>query len=128
MEEVKISSRRLEIARERLEPGDEVRKSYSGRLDNKGGMLMFSNSKLVFVEEKGFLSKTYNVLLDLPYEKVRECTVVERHRLRITDSEDKQHELISDISTSTVDKALKELMETAPKTKSEEIEKETTIQ
>jgi len=31
-------------------------------------------------------------------------------------------------NASTFDKALKELMETAPKTKSEETEKETTIQ
>ncbi len=112
---MRISSRRLEIARERLEPGDEVRKSYGGQLDDRGGMLMCSNSRLVFVEERGFLSKTYGVLLDMPHEDVRECTVVDRHRLRITDSEGRQHEFISDISASTVDKALKELMEAAPK-------------
>jgi len=106
-------SKRLEIARERLETGDDVQRSYGGRLDNRGGSLIGSKSKLVFVEEKGFLSKTYDVVLDLPYENVREFTSVDKYRLRITDTEGKEHEFVSDITASTVDKALKELMEAA---------------
>lgn len=77
---------------------------------------MGSNSKLVFVEEKGFLSKTYDVVLDLPYENVKECTSVDRYKLRITDSEGRQHEFVSDISASLVDNALKDLMEAAART------------
>ena len=74
---------------------------------------MGSKSRLMFVEEKGFLSKTYDVVLDLPYENVRERTSVDRYKLRITDSEGKEHEFVSSIPVSTVDKALKELMEAA---------------
>lgn len=106
----------MDKARERLEPGDEVKKSYSGRLDNRGGMLIGSNSKLIFVEEKGFLSKTYDVVLDLPYENVKECALVDRYKLRIADSEGRKHEFVSDISASMVDNALKELMEAAGRT------------
>ena len=109
-------SKRLELARERLEPGDDVQKSYEGRLNNRGGSLMGSKSKLVFVEEKGFLSKTYDVVLDLPYENVREFKSVDRYKLRITDSEGKEHEFVSSISASMFDKALKELMEAATRT------------
>ncbi len=111
--EVRISSKRLETARERLESGDEVQRSYTGRLDKRSGTLMGSNSKLLFVEEKGFLSKTFNVVLDLPYEKVREFTPVDRYKLRITDSEGGEHEFDSDVYASTVDRVLKELIEAA---------------
>ena len=115
-------SKRLEIARERLESGDEVQRSYGGRLDNRGGTLMGSKNKLVFVEEKGFLSKTYDVVLDLPYENVREFTSIDKYRLRITDTEGKKHEFVSDIAASTVDKALKELMEADRSIEAEEAE------
>jgi len=124
--EVRISSKRLEIARERLESGDEVQRSYSGRLDKRSGTLIGSNSKLLFVEEKGFLSKTFDVVLDLPYEKVGEFTPVDRYKLRITDSEGEHHEFVSDVHASTVDRALKELIEAA-RTESEEPEKSPSI-
>jgi hypothetical protein len=124
--EVRISSKRLEMARERLESGDEVQRSYTGRLDKRSGTLMGSNSKLVFVEEKGFLSKTFNVVLDLPYEKVREFTPVNRYKLRITDLEGGEHEFVSDVHASTVDRALKQLIE-AERTESEENEERSDI-
>lgn len=120
--EVRISSKRLETAKERLEPGDDVQKSYTGHLDKKSGSLIGSNSKLLFVEEKGFLSKTYNVVLDIPYEKVKEFTPVDRYKLRITDTEGEHHEFVSDIHASTVDTAMKELIEAAG-TEPEEPEK-----
>lgn len=119
---MRISSKRLETAKERLEPGDEVQRSYTGHLDEKSGSLIGSNSKLIFVEEKGFLSKTFNVVLDLPYEKVKEFTPVDRYKLSITDTEGEHHEFVSDIHASTVDRTLKELIEAA-RTESEEPEK-----
>jgi hypothetical protein len=126
-EEVKISSKRLEMAKERLERGDEVQRSYLGKLDNKYGALLGSNSKLVFVEEKGFLSKSYNVILDLPYEGIRECTPVDRYKLRITDQEGGQHEFVSDLNASTIDDSLKDLMKAASSAKPLEAEKEPDI-
>ncbi len=119
-EEVNISSKRLEIAKERLELGDEVQRSYIGKLDNKYGALLGSNSKLLFIEEKGFLSKSYNVLLDLPYESVKEFTPVDKFKLRITDLEGEHHEFVSDLSASRIDDGLKELMEASSRTKPEE--------
>ncbi len=110
---MEISSRRLEIVKERLEPEDEVQRSYTGRLDRRGGMLMASNRKLIFIEEKGFISKTHTVVLDMPYESVGEITAIDRNKLRLIDSEGGTHEFDSDVSAKLVDKALKELMEAA---------------
>jgi hypothetical protein len=128
-EEVRrISSKRLEVARGRLGPQDEVQRSYAGRLDDRRGMLMASNEKLLFVEEKGFLSKTYDVVLDLPYGEVRECVPVDRYKMRISCFDGRQHEFVSEIAASLVDEPLKELMEAARKKEPEEAERETTAQ
>jgi hypothetical protein len=115
------------MAKERLESGDEVQRSYLGKLDNKYGALVGSNSKIVFVEEKGFLSKSYKVVLDLPYEGVKECTPIDRYKLRITDQEGKQHEFVSDLNASTIDDGLKDLMKAASSAKPEKVEKEPDI-
>lgn len=115
------------MAKERLERGDEVQRSYLGKLDNKYGALVGSNSKLVFVEEKGLLSKSYNVVLDLSYEGVKECTPVDRYTLRITDQEGKQHDFVSDLNASTIYDGLKDLMKAASTAKLEKVEKEPDI-
>lgn len=110
---MEISSKRLEIVKERLEPGDEVQRSYTGRLDRRGGMLIASNRKLIFIEEKGFISKIHTVVMDLPYENVGEITAIDRNKLRLIDSEGGTHEFDSDVSAKLVDRALKELIEAA---------------
>jgi hypothetical protein len=67
---IQIAPKWFGLLEKNLELGDEIRRTYAGKLDGNGGYLCLSNRKLLFVHEEGFLRKTYNLTLDLPYDKV----------------------------------------------------------
>jgi hypothetical protein len=70
-----LSQKWFEEARKKLGPGDEIQKSYSGSFDGKSGYILFANEKVLFVHIKGFLTKTYDVILDLPYPELESSKV-----------------------------------------------------
>ena len=109
-------SKRIEMAKERLKPEDEIKFSWVGELDGKDGYLMMSNKKLVFVHESGFLSKKYEVPLDLPYEKIANIEKVGRNKLVLTGAGEEKHSFVGrDIPLSSVEGRLKELIEASKK-------------
>ena len=59
-----------ELGTKSLSPGDDVLKTYKGRLNGKKGHLMLSKKKALFIEEKGLLNKTYEVSLNLQFVNV----------------------------------------------------------
>ena len=98
------------MAKNRLDPGDQIQISFSARCDGKNGFLTLSNKKLFFVEEKGLLRKTYSLVLEIPYEKVGEITF-ESGQLTLTDSEGKRRNITPiEVSTSTIESSLKDLI------------------
>ena len=111
-------SKRLEMAKERLDSEDEIQRSWVGELDGRNGYLMMSNKKLVFVQESGFLSKKVEVRLDLPYEKIANIEKVGKHKLVLTGAGDEKHSFEGrEVPMSSVENSLRELIKASKKPK-----------
>ena len=103
----------FDLAQNKLDRGDQIQKSYFVKFDGKKGYLMMSNKKLLFVEEKGSLRKTYSLVLEIPYKKVSEVTV-ERNQLVFGDGGGKNHNIKPiEVYASKIESNLKDLMESA---------------
>ena len=93
---------------------DKVQKSYTGDLDGVYGSISMSKEKLLFISEKGLIGKSYNLVLDLPYEKIKSLRTEGKSNLIIADVEGSTHTFDSrELSISIVDKALREIREQA---------------
>jgi hypothetical protein len=102
------------IVEESLSPEDKIQKSYTGDLDGVSGSISMSKQKLLFISEKGLFSKSYNLVLDLPYEKIKSLRTKGKSNLIIADVEGLTHTFDSrELSISIVDKALREIREQA---------------
>jgi hypothetical protein len=92
-----------------LEPGDKIERSYTGKLDGKYGHIMVSDKRLLFVSEKGFISKKYNIIMNDPLEDVKI-----RHKTQYKfyiDSNGSTHEFEStDIPGTIVEKGIRGLL------------------
>lgn len=109
-------SKRVELAKKRLEPEDEIKLSWTGELEGKYGYLMMSGKKLLFVHESGFLSKKYDLTLDLPYKKIVNVERVGRNKLILTEDEDRKHDFVSyEVPISRIEQNLKDFIESAKK-------------
>ena len=102
---------REKIVEESLGHEDKIQKSYTGKLDGVHGIISMSKKKLLFISEKGLFRKSYNLLLDLPYEKIKSLRTEGKYNL-IIETEDLKHTFEStDLKISIVEKALREIME-----------------
>ncbi len=106
-----MSIKWLELAKQKLDPKDRVQRDYEVRFDGKTGWLVMSFRKLLFIKEKGFLRKKYDLRLDLPYENI-DNIVLERNQLVITDSENIKHICTTEhVNISKINKSLTLLIE-----------------
>lgn len=115
LERERKMSKRMELAKERLSSEDEIKYSWTGKLDGKDGYLMLSNKKLVFVHESGFLSKKYDVPLDLPYERVVKIEREGRNKLVLTEAEDRRYNFVAHVPLSRVESSIRDLIEATKK-------------
>ena len=103
---------REKIVEEGLGLEDKIQKTYPGDLDGVYGSVSMSKKKLLFISEKGLFSKSYNLVLDLPYEKIQSLRTEGKYNLIIEDVEGLKHTFKSrDLSISIVEKALSEIRE-----------------
>jgi hypothetical protein len=110
MEVIEIVKKWVEIAGKNIESGDRMEKSYPGRLDGKYGWFIMSDKKLMFIQEEGFLRKHYELILDLPYEKIRKISHKGNYELDFIDVDGIKHDFkIYEINIKHVEKNLKEL-------------------
>jgi len=106
---------REKIVEESLGPEDKTQKSYEGNLDGVFGIMSMSKRKLIFITEKGIFRKSYNLILDLPYEKIKSLRTERKYNL-IIETDDLEHTFVSSGQhVPTIEEALRELMETEPK-------------
>ena len=70
-------------AEKALEPGDAIQKSYPGNLDGGRGYLIISNKRLMFQNVKGFLSKKYNITMNVPLESISKVDVTKGNDIEI---------------------------------------------
>jgi hypothetical protein len=100
-----------EFAQKNLQRGDQLRRTYSGRMDGSYGHLMISDQKILFVKEEGFIRKTRSVALDLPLERVGEVKPAGRYELNIAESDGGKHSFVVDnIPITVVEKSVKEAL------------------
>ncbi len=105
---------REKIVEESFGPEDKIQKSYEGKLDGDYGILSMSKRKLIFITEKGIFRKSYNLILDLPYEKIKSLRTEGKYNL-IIETEDLKHTFESPgLRVPSVEEALRELMEQEP--------------
>ena len=105
---------REKIVKESFGPEDKAKKNYSGKLDGAYGLISMSKRKIIFVTEKGIFRKSYNLVLDLPYEKIKSLQTEGNYTL-IMETEDLKHTFESEgLRISTVEIALRELMDQEP--------------
>lgn len=91
---------------------DKIQKNFDGYLDDAFGLLLLSKKKLLFIREKGLFRKSYNLVLDLPYEKIKSLRTEGKYNLIIEDAEDLKHTFKStNIMVSIVENALRKIME-----------------
>jgi hypothetical protein len=94
---------------EALKPGDKIEKSYTGKLDGKFGHIIVSDKRLLFITEKGFISKKYNIILNEPLKDVKI-----KHKTQYKfyiDSNGSNHEFESiDIPGTIVEKGIQSLL------------------
>ena len=105
---------RKKIVEESLGSEDKTQRSYEGTLDGIFGIMSMSKRKLIFITEKGLFRKSYNLVLDLPYEKIKSLRTERNYNL-IIETEDLEHTFISSgRHVPSVEEALRELMEQEP--------------
>ena len=93
---------------------DSIQKTYEGRLAGVYGVILMSKRKLLFINEKGIFRKSYNILLDLPYKKIKGLRTEGNYNLIIDDVVGLKHTFISNMRVQIVEKALVELMSQEP--------------
>jgi len=81
----KLVAKWYEVANKTLDQNDEIMKSHTGVMDDESGHLILSKKKILFVEEKGTFSKSYNITLDIPYEIISKISDVGDKEIEITD-------------------------------------------
>ena len=93
---------------------DKIQKTYEGKLDGSYGIILMSKKRLLFITEKGIFRKRYNLVLALPYEKIKSLQSDGKYNL-IIETEDLKHTFISTgLRISIIEKALIELMVQEP--------------
>lgn len=99
----------LNIAKKRFGPEDKEIGNWHGRFDNKGGRIVLSNEKLLFIEDQGLIHRTVKLLLEIPYRKMSKINTEKHNQLTITDTGGKKHRITSKY-LSYFEKKLKNLM------------------
>jgi hypothetical protein len=80
--------------------------------DGKEAYLVLSKKKLLVINEKGFLHKNWNVIKEIPYDKIDEIIVEASHRLSISDVKNKKSYFASlKEEAKQIEKRIEELTE-----------------
>ena len=103
-----------DLATGKLDPTDRIQKTYSCSFEKKNGYLCLSNEKLLFVSVKGFLKKSYNVELDVPYNELNEVKLDGRYKMNLAYQGGEGLIETSDLSTKTVLHAIQDLVKQSP--------------
>ena len=103
-----------DLAIGKLDPTDRIQKTYSCSFEKKNGYLCLTNDKLLFVSVKGFLKKSYNVELDVPYNELNEVKLDGRYKMNLAHQAGEGLIETSDLSAKTVLTAMQGLVQESP--------------
>ena len=94
-----------DLAEKTLGPNDAVKKSYPCNFNKQYGYLCLGKNKMVFVSEKGFLKKKYEVLLDAPYKEAN-VRIVDRFNIELVHKGETNRVETTGISAKTLVKGI----------------------
>lgn len=95
-------------AEKALEPGEVIQKTYTSRFDGGSGYLIISNKRLMFQNVKGFLSKEYNITMNVPLESISKVDATGRNAIEIDATDKKLSVDTGDVPASIVLKSITE--------------------
>ena len=82
-------------AEKKLQAGENIVKSYPGSLNGKRGYVLITSDRLLFENVKGFLSKSYDIVLDIPLKDIENMNLQSRHKIELS-VKGKKHTLETD--------------------------------
>jgi len=98
------------VLKNNLEPGDEIRKIYAGKLDGNIGYLCLSNRKLMFVKAEGFMHNIYDLTLDQNYDEIILVFCEGKFNLIISEIGGSEHKFYSfDVPASAVERSFEQI-------------------
>ena len=98
-----------DLAVKTIGPEDKIEKTYSCSFDKQNGYLCLGRNKMVFVSVKGFLRKSYDVVLDASYSDIKEVKLASRFRIDLNYN-DKVHSIeTSDVAAKVIVQGLEEV-------------------
>ena len=80
-----MSNKWYDLAERLLGPGDEIQKTYPGKINGRYGYLIISNKKVLFLHETGFINKTYSIIYEKKRENIEKVTLEGTYELSISD-------------------------------------------
>jgi hypothetical protein len=92
---------------------DEYRCCYRGNYGNKYGFLVLSNKRLLFLHERG-LSADFDKIVDVPYDRLAECSCADRNLISIRDAEGTTHRIQTSASSKLVEQQIREFLPSTP--------------
>lgn len=104
----------FDLAEKTLGPDDTIEKTYPCNFNKQYGYLCIGRQKMVFVSVKGFIRKSYEVLLDAPYKEVDEIKLVSRYKFDIVHNGTTHQLESSDINAKIIVEGIKEVINTSP--------------
>ncbi|TFH19073.1 hypothetical protein E4H04_01260 [Candidatus Bathyarchaeota archaeon] len=103
-----------DLAEKSIDPDDKIEKTYECSFDKQNGYLCLGRKKMVFVGVKGFLKKSYNLLLDASYTDVKEVRLANRFKIDLL-YKDKTHSIeTSDVSAKVVIQGIENVTKSSP--------------
>ena len=104
----KMTSKWMDIAKKALEPADKVHQNYIAWYNDQNGYVVLSNRKLLFVSEKGLFKKSYDLVLEVPYDKIDEII---RNGNALTLIEEEKRHIFKTGYASAIERSIKHLKE-----------------
>lgn len=103
-----------DLAIKTLGPDDKIEKTYSCTFDKQNGYLCLGRKKMVFVSVKGFLKKSYDVLLNASYDDIKEVKLASRFKIDLNHS-GKVHSLeTSDVAAKIIVQGIEDVTKESP--------------
>ena len=102
-----------DLAEKTIGPDDTIVKTYSCRFEKQNGYLCLGRNKMVFISVKGFLKKSYDVLLDAPYADIDEVKLAGRYKIDIIRKGTTQSIETSDISAKILVEGIQDVIKSS---------------
>lgn len=111
-----------DLAASELDSEDSIQKSYSCSYDKGNGYLCLGKKRMVFVNVKGFLRKSYDVTLNIPYSDLKEVELAGRFKMNLRHNGSQHFVETGDLAAKLLMHAMQDVLKESPEFKVEFVE------